>query len=83
MAEPECELLFHPIAQDCLRKLDKTVAAKLVAKVKWLAATASYARHEYLPGDLAAYCKCRSDSYRLIYWLGDDPLNIVVAFAGK
>lgn len=59
MAEPECELLFHPIAQNCLRKLDKTFAAKLVNKVKWLTANASDSRYEYLAGDLAAYCKCR------------------------
>lgn len=50
-----------------LARLDKTLARRIVARIRWLAANLDSIKPEALTGDLAGLFKLRVGAYRVIY----------------
>ncbi len=50
-----------------LAHLDKAVARRIVARIRWLAANLNSVKPEALTGDLAGIYKLRVGAYRVIY----------------
>jgi mRNA interferase RelE/StbE len=53
-------------ARQDLAALDRTIAARIVSRTRWLAAHASEIQPEPLTGDLAGLFKLRVGAYRVI-----------------
>jgi mRNA interferase RelE/StbE len=56
-------------AQDDLKRLDKTVARRIVKKLRWLGANAEIHPHAALTGPWSGFYRLRVGDYRVIYVL--------------
>ncbi len=60
-------LQFLEPAARSLRKLDRSVAVRILRKLNWLATNAEAAKEEGLRLDMAGYLKLREGDYRIVY----------------
>jgi mRNA interferase RelE/StbE len=65
-----------------LARLDKSVARRIVERVRWLAENIETARLETLTGELAGFHKLRAGDYRVIYLILHDEQTLVVNAVG-
>jgi mRNA interferase RelE/StbE len=61
------QLNLLPTAIDDLRRLQKTVAQRIISKLRWLAENFDSIRPQGLVGPLAGLNKLRVGDYRVIY----------------
>ncbi|MGD0130237.1 MAG: type II toxin-antitoxin system RelE/ParE family toxin [Terriglobia bacterium] len=61
------QLNLLPTAIDDLRRLHKTVAQRIITKLRWLAENFDSIRPQGLVGPLAGLSKLRVGDYRVIY----------------
>ena len=61
------QLNLLPTAIDDLRRLQKTVAQRIISKLRWLAENFDSIRPQGLAGPLAGLSKLRVGDYRVIY----------------
>jgi mRNA interferase RelE/StbE len=66
-----------------LRKLDKQIAARIVAKMLQLAAVSDSVQHKALRGQWKGYYKVRIDPYRVIYRTKREARLIIVEIIGN
>lgn len=75
-----CNVEFTSTAEDDLRRLDVTVADRVIAKLRWLAENADTVRIETLSGKWKGVCKLRVGDYRVIYTRDFATRRIVIHF---
>lgn len=75
-------LQFSDRALASLKRLDKTVAQRILDKLEWLAANAAVIAHTPLTGDWSGFYRLRVGDYRVIYRLDHDNRLIVVEIIG-
>ncbi|MCD4687010.1 MAG: type II toxin-antitoxin system RelE/ParE family toxin [Anaerolineae bacterium] len=81
MREPYT-LQFSDRALASLKRLDKTVAQRMLSKLEWLAANAAVITHVPLTGDWGGFYRLRVGDYRVIYRLDRDNCLIMVEIIG-
>ena len=69
-------------AEKDLKRLDKTVAKRIVTKLQWLAANAETYSHTALTGQWTGFFRLRVGDYRVIYALDHEGRLIVVVVIG-
>ena len=65
-----------------LRRLDRSIAQRLVNKARWTAEHFEDLRHQELKGDLAGLYKLRVGNVRVIYSVDHERRELVVRGAG-
>jgi mRNA interferase RelE/StbE len=65
-----------------LERLDKSTAARIVQRIKWLAKHVDSVVPKRLTGPLAGLCKLREGDYRIIYQVLRKEKTIVVHCVG-
>jgi mRNA interferase RelE/StbE len=75
-------LQFSDRALASLKRLDKTVAQRILDKLEWLAANATTIAHTSLTGDWSGFYRLRVGDYRVIYRLDHDNRLILVEIIG-
>jgi mRNA interferase RelE/StbE len=65
-----------------LARLDKSIARRIVERVRWLAENVETARLETLTGELAGFHKLRVGDYRVIYLILHDEQTLVINAVG-
>lgn len=75
-------LEFAESARRLLRKLDRSVAVRILRKLNWLAENAEEAKVEGLRGNLAGFAKLREGDYRIVYEIRNDEEIILVHSIG-
>jgi mRNA interferase RelE/StbE len=73
--------LLQPAIRD-LQRLDKSTAARVVQRIKWLAENIDSITPKRLTGPLAGLCKLREGDYRVIYQVLPAEKTIVVHSIG-
>ncbi len=81
MSEPHI-LYFTDRAANSLKRLDRTVARRIVQKLEWLADNAAVIAHTPLTGDWQGYYRLRVGDYRAICRLDHNLRLVVVEFIG-
>jgi mRNA interferase RelE/StbE len=81
MSEPYA-LQFTDKALDSLKRLDKTIAQRILKKLEWLADNAATIVHVALTGDWSGFYRVRIGDYRVIYRLDHDMRVIIVEVIG-
>ena len=76
------ELNLLPTAIDDLRRLQKTVTQRIIAKLRWLAENFDSIRPQGLAGPLGGLNKLRVGDYRVIYEADRDKKSITVHLIG-
>jgi mRNA interferase RelE/StbE len=61
------EIEFHLHAAQDLERLDRAVASRILAKIRWLAANLEVIKPEPLVGQFEGLLKLRVGDYRVIY----------------
>lgn len=62
-----------------LAGLDRAVAQRIIARIRWLAENLSQIRPESLTGELAGLFKLRVGDYRVIYQILDEGTILILA----
>ena len=75
-------LEFSDNALHGLKKLDKSVAKRILKKVNWLTSNADIVQHIALTGQWGDYFKLRVGDYRVIYSLDQNGRLIIVIVVG-
>lgn len=65
-----------------LKRLDKSVAQRIVKKLRWLAANAEVHPHKALAGQWSGFYRLRVGDYRVIYALDHEGRIIIVIVIG-
>jgi mRNA interferase RelE/StbE len=82
MSKQSYRLEFADDALNGLKKLDKSVAKRILKKVSWLADNADTVPHIALTGRWSDYFKLRVGDYRVIYSLDQNGRLIIVMVVG-
>ena len=61
-----------------LARLDRSVAQRILARIRWFADNFESVRHESLSGDLAGTFKLRVGDYRVLYTVDHGPRETVI-----
>ncbi len=64
---PMWTIRILPAAAHDLARIDKSVARRIVQRMKWLAENFESVRPDALKGDLAGFFKLREGDFRIIY----------------
>jgi len=72
------DLRILDAAEDDLRRLDRSVARRIVSRIQWLAEHFDNLKPEPLTGTLSGFFKLRAGDYRIIYKVRKDENLIVV-----
>lgn len=75
-------LQFPESVRRALHKLDRSVSARILRKLNWLATNAEGAKPEGLRGDMAGYSKLREGDYRVVYEIRHDDKVILIHSIG-
>ena len=75
-------IAFMPQANNDLRRLDKTVAQRIVYKLKWLSQNFDDLTPETLTGALKGFYRLRVGSYRVIYTAQQEEHLLMVHLIG-
>jgi mRNA interferase RelE/StbE len=73
---------FTPEAVQDLKKLDRSVAERLLKKIRWLSENMDFAPPAPLRGDLKGKYKLRTGDWRVIYELDGKSGEMIVLFVG-
>jgi mRNA interferase RelE/StbE len=73
---------FVPKAVDDLQRLDKTIAQRILGKLKWLSQCLDDLTPEILAGEFKGLYKLRVGSYRVIYTVNRDDRLLKVYLIG-
>lgn len=76
----EVRILNDPAKE--LKRLDKSIALRVVTKIKWLADNIEFISPIKLSGDLSNPYKLRIGDYRVIYDLLPDEEILIIHFIG-
>lgn len=79
------EVKFRPEAEEDLARIakqDKTVAQRILSKIRWLSTNCTFVHHEPLSGDLAGFYKRRIGDYRVIYMIDSYNQSVEICFIG-
>jgi mRNA interferase RelE/StbE len=76
------EVEFRTGAEEDLEKLEKSVAQRILAKIKWLEENCALIDHKYLTGDLAGFFKLRVGDYRVVYLVHSPKQLIEICLIG-
>ena len=69
-------------AADDLRRLDRTIARRLLRRIEWLAENLEVVNRERLTGQFAGLLKFRVGDYRILYEVIDAEQLIIVHIIG-
>ena len=69
-------------AADDLRRLDRTIARRLLRRIEWLAENLEVVNRERLTGQFAGLLKFRVGDYRILYEVIDDEQLIIIHIVG-
>jgi len=72
------DLRILDAAEDDLRRLDRSVARRIISRIQWLAEHFDNLKPEPLTGTLSGFFKLRAGDYRIIYKVRKDENLIVV-----
>ena len=72
------DLRILEAAEDDLRRLDRSVARRIISRIQWLAEHFDNLKPEPLTGTLSGFFKLRAGDYRIIYKVRKDENLIVV-----
>jgi mRNA interferase RelE/StbE len=75
-------LRFTEKAFENLKRLDKSVAERILIKLEWLATNAAIMAHAPLTGQWSGFYRLRVGDYRVIYQMDRENLVIVVEVIG-
>ena len=75
-------LRFLAAAEQDLAQLDKTVARRVIIRIRWLAANIGSVRLHRLTGDLVGLYKLRTGDYRVLFELAREKEMIVIHAIG-
>ena len=78
----EYPIVFMPRATNDLRRLDKTVAQRIVHKLKWLSQNFNDLTLETLTGELKGFCRLRVGSHRVIHTANQEEHLLTVHLIG-
>lgn len=73
---------FVDEAVEDLRKLDKSIARKIIRKIDWLAENAKTIKPIGLRGDLSGLSKLRQGDFRIVYELLIQEQIVIIHFIG-
>jgi len=76
------KLEFTHTALTSLKKLDKSVATKVLSKLEWLSENLDLVRPVSLKGDFSGMFKLRVGNYRVIYSIDYENFLITVHYVG-
>jgi mRNA interferase RelE/StbE len=76
------EIEFHLRAAKDLERLDRAVASKILAKIRWLAANLGTIKPEALVGQFEGLSKLRVGDYRVIYQLDHEAKVLKIELVG-
>ena len=65
-----------------LERLDKSTAARIVQRIRWLSKNIDFVPHKRLTGPLAGLCKLRDGAYRIIYQVLHEEKTVVIHAIG-
>jgi mRNA interferase RelE/StbE len=65
-----------------LERLDKSMAARIVQRIRWLSKNIDSVPHKRLTGSLAGLCKLREGDYRIIYQVLHGEKTVVIHAVG-
>jgi mRNA interferase RelE/StbE len=82
MSDQPYRLEFSDNAFTALKKLDKSVAKRILKKLTWLAENADTIQHVALTGKWSDYFKLRIGDYRAIYSLDQSGCLIIAVIIG-
>ena len=63
----DLKVIFTSEVREDLRRLDKSVAQRILEKIKWLSQYSDIFRHKALTGDLADTFRLRVGDWRIFY----------------
>lgn len=78
----EYSIVFMPQATNDLRRIDKSIAQRILRKLKWLSQNFNDLTLEKLTGALRGFYKLRVGSYRVIYTVNQEEHLLVVHLIG-
>ncbi len=61
-----------------MKRLDKTVAQRIVQRIYWLAENLDHIQRERLTGDLSELYKFRVGAYRILYQVLEDEVVLII-----
>jgi mRNA interferase RelE/StbE len=73
-------LTFSEVAEEDLKRLDKSVAARILKKLEWLAENAETVHHVPVTGEWSGFYRLRVGDYRALYGL-DRPARLIAVEA--
>ena len=76
------QVRFTAAAEAQLLRLDRTIAQRLLSKLRWLAENADSVPHERLTGEFEGISKLRVGDYRALYTYSQSDQAIHVHFVG-
>lgn len=76
------KIKFTATALSGLKKLDKSVASKILSKLEWLATNLDFIKPIPLKGQFSELFKLRVGNYRIIYDIDYDNFSITVHYIG-
>lgn len=76
------EVEFRTGAEEDLKKLEKSVAQRILAKIKWLEENCALIDHKHLTGDFAGFFKLRVGDYRVVYLVHSTKRLIEICLIG-
>ena len=76
------EIRFYEEARRNLERLDKTIARRILRKLKWLAENAEMIKPKGLRENLSGFAKLREGDYRIVYQVSHEEEIVFVRFIG-
>ncbi len=76
------QITFFPHASDEFLALDRSIAQRILDKLKWLSDNLDFLSPEPLGGDLKGLYKLRVGSYRVFYSIDHEKREIAIHLVG-
>lgn len=72
------EVEFTPEAEDDLSRLSKSIAQRILKKIRWLAENIEVMTLEPLTGDFKGLYKLRVGAYRVLYTFSQNERKVII-----
>ncbi len=76
------QLNFTPTALKSLKKIDKSIANRILDKIEWISNNIDQVTPISLKGEYSEFYKLRIGNYRVIYDVDFNKLEIIIHFVG-
>jgi mRNA interferase RelE/StbE len=76
------QVRFLPGAIRDLQRLDRSIGARILQRVRWLAENVGAIKPKRLQGDLAGLCKLRDGDYRILYQVLRGEKTVIIHYVG-